>query len=373
MSPTFQALSNRNYRLYAAGGVVSNTGTWMQRVAQDWLVLQLTGNSGAALGITTGSAVPADAAALAVRRPGGRPVPEAPAAPGHPADDGRPRADPRRARRHRGRPDVARLRARLRVRGRHRLRRSRTSVVRQRDGRAGAAHQRGRPQQRLVQRRPHRRPGAGRLPHRSRRLGRACHRLGDPRQRAQLRRGDLRAAEDAHRGPRLAGARGARRQGDDRGGDALRARPPGPDADPRDRLLRRHLRPQLPDDLGADGDRRLRQGRVGVRPARHHDGDRLALGRPAGRPARPAAAPAGDRGGRGVRRGGDARRRDAVVPHLRSPDAAARLHRADHDHGRERDRAAQHRADDARPRDGALHDDLHGRHPRRGADRRLDR
>ncbi|MGZ5416124.1 MAG: MFS transporter [Nocardioides sp.] len=54
MSPTFQALSNRNYRLYAAGGVVSNTGTWMQRVAQDWLVLQLTGNSGTALGITTG-------------------------------------------------------------------------------------------------------------------------------------------------------------------------------------------------------------------------------------------------------------------------------------------------------------------------------
>jgi len=54
MSPTFRALSNRNYRLYAAGGVVSNTGTWMQRIAQDWLVLQLTFNSGTALGITTG-------------------------------------------------------------------------------------------------------------------------------------------------------------------------------------------------------------------------------------------------------------------------------------------------------------------------------
>jgi len=54
LSPTFRALSNRNYRLYAAGGFVSNTGTWMQRVAQDWLVLQLTGNSGTALGITTG-------------------------------------------------------------------------------------------------------------------------------------------------------------------------------------------------------------------------------------------------------------------------------------------------------------------------------
>ena len=33
---------------------MSNTGTWMQRVAQDWLVLQLTANSGSALGITTG-------------------------------------------------------------------------------------------------------------------------------------------------------------------------------------------------------------------------------------------------------------------------------------------------------------------------------
>jgi MFS family permease len=54
LSPTFRALSNRNYRLYASGGVVSNVGTWMQRVAQDWLVLQLTHNSGTALGITTG-------------------------------------------------------------------------------------------------------------------------------------------------------------------------------------------------------------------------------------------------------------------------------------------------------------------------------
>ena len=54
MSPTFRALSNHNYRLYAAGAVVSNIGTWMQRVAQDWLVLQLTDNSGTALGITTG-------------------------------------------------------------------------------------------------------------------------------------------------------------------------------------------------------------------------------------------------------------------------------------------------------------------------------
>ncbi|GAA1759600.1 MFS transporter [Nocardioides hankookensis] len=54
MSPTFRALRNPNYRLYLAGSVVSNTGTWMQRVAQDWLVLHLPGNSGTELGITTG-------------------------------------------------------------------------------------------------------------------------------------------------------------------------------------------------------------------------------------------------------------------------------------------------------------------------------
>ncbi|MEJ7634159.1 MFS transporter [Aeromicrobium sp.] len=53
MSPTFRALSIRNYRIYAMGALVSNIGTWMQRVAQDWLILQLT-HSGTALGITTG-------------------------------------------------------------------------------------------------------------------------------------------------------------------------------------------------------------------------------------------------------------------------------------------------------------------------------
>ena len=50
---TFTALGNRNYRLFATGSLVSNVGTWMQRVAQDWLVLTLTGSAGA-LGITTG-------------------------------------------------------------------------------------------------------------------------------------------------------------------------------------------------------------------------------------------------------------------------------------------------------------------------------
>ena len=55
MSPTFRSLHIHNYRLWASGAIVSNTGTWMQRVAQDWLVLTaLTDNSGVAVGITTG-------------------------------------------------------------------------------------------------------------------------------------------------------------------------------------------------------------------------------------------------------------------------------------------------------------------------------
>ena len=47
-----RSLRVRNYRLYASGQLVSLTGSWMQRVAQDWLVLDLT-NSGTALGIVT--------------------------------------------------------------------------------------------------------------------------------------------------------------------------------------------------------------------------------------------------------------------------------------------------------------------------------
>ena len=50
----FAALANRNYRRYLTGSFVSNIGTWMQRVAQDWLVLELSGGSGVAVGITTG-------------------------------------------------------------------------------------------------------------------------------------------------------------------------------------------------------------------------------------------------------------------------------------------------------------------------------
>ena len=47
---TFRSLSNRNYRLFIIGQVISLSGTWMQSVAQAWLVLRLTG-SGTALGL----------------------------------------------------------------------------------------------------------------------------------------------------------------------------------------------------------------------------------------------------------------------------------------------------------------------------------
>ncbi|MYT33166.1 MULTISPECIES: MFS transporter [unclassified Streptomyces] len=47
------ALHVRAFRRYLLGQLVSNTGTWMHRAAQDWLVLQLTGHSGTAVGIVT--------------------------------------------------------------------------------------------------------------------------------------------------------------------------------------------------------------------------------------------------------------------------------------------------------------------------------
>src|SRR5580704_5002560 len=48
----FRALSIFNFRVWSAGSLVSNIGTWMQRVAQDWLVLtQLTHHDASAVGI----------------------------------------------------------------------------------------------------------------------------------------------------------------------------------------------------------------------------------------------------------------------------------------------------------------------------------
>jgi len=49
---TFRSLKSFNYQVWAAGAIVSNVGTWMQRTAQDWLVLtQLTHKNATAVGV----------------------------------------------------------------------------------------------------------------------------------------------------------------------------------------------------------------------------------------------------------------------------------------------------------------------------------
>jgi MFS family permease len=52
LKQAFRALKNTNYRYFWCGQVISMVGTWMQRIAQAWLVLKLT-NSPLALGIVT--------------------------------------------------------------------------------------------------------------------------------------------------------------------------------------------------------------------------------------------------------------------------------------------------------------------------------
>jgi MFS family permease len=52
LTGAFRSLRNRNYRIWAAGAFVSNVGTWMQRTAQDWLVLaELTPHNATSVGI----------------------------------------------------------------------------------------------------------------------------------------------------------------------------------------------------------------------------------------------------------------------------------------------------------------------------------
>jgi MFS family permease len=53
LNTTFQSLKVRNFRLFATGQLVKLIGVWMMFIAQDWLVLQLSGDSATALGIVT--------------------------------------------------------------------------------------------------------------------------------------------------------------------------------------------------------------------------------------------------------------------------------------------------------------------------------
>jgi len=53
LSTTFQSLRVRNYRLFATGQLIKLVGVWMMFIAQDWLVLSLSGDSATALGVVT--------------------------------------------------------------------------------------------------------------------------------------------------------------------------------------------------------------------------------------------------------------------------------------------------------------------------------
>ncbi len=55
MRGAFKSLQSPNYRIWAAGALVSNIGSWMQRTAQDWIVLtELTDHNATAVGIVMG-------------------------------------------------------------------------------------------------------------------------------------------------------------------------------------------------------------------------------------------------------------------------------------------------------------------------------
>ncbi len=52
MTGIFRSLSVRSYRVWASGAIVSNVGTWMQRTAQDWIVLtELTHHDASSVGV----------------------------------------------------------------------------------------------------------------------------------------------------------------------------------------------------------------------------------------------------------------------------------------------------------------------------------
>ena len=185
------------------------------------------------------------------------------------------------------------------------------------------------------------------------------------------RRGDRRAGADAAgRAVPVAADRSLARPAE--GGPALRQGPPGPDPADGAGLRRRHVRAQLPGHDGAAGQGGLRPRRRRVRPVHHRDRGRLAGRRADVDPAlRGAADPAAAHRLLRLRRERDGGRPGADVLVRGRAAAADGCGRPDvHDRG-ELDRAAGQRPGLPRPGDGALPDVLHGRHAdRRPAGRR---
>lgn len=211
----FSSLKIRNYRLFATGQVVSNTGTWMQRIAQDWLVLSLTG-SASAVGITIAlQFLPMMLFGLYGGVLADR-LPKRPLLLCTQAAMGLTGIALAVLTLMRPRPGLARLPGRLPARTGHRRRQPGPADLRLRDGRQGPGGQRRQSEFGQLPVRAAGGPGAGRCPHHRRRL-----RLGLPAERPVLRGTDHRPAADAH--ARTPPGRGpAPRQGPAAGRTALR-------------------------------------------------------------------------------------------------------------------------------------------------------
>ena len=210
MRNAFRSLRTRNYRLYFSGMVVSNVGTWMQIIANSWLVLRLSGNSGLAVGVRDRAAVRPDTRRRCVGWPDRRSSSRSGAS----------------CSRHRSlflvqatalgvltatgsarlwmvyAPDVpVRVRPSRRCPG--------ASVVRAGDGLRRERRERGGPQQRRLQRIAHGRAGGRRVPHREGRhrgvLLRECRELPRDPHRASRSCGGASSAGRRMRHPRDAG------------------------------------------------------------------------------------------------------------------------------------------------------------------------
>src|SRR3989475_603016 len=364
-----RALNHRDFRFFWGGQLVSLIGTWMQSVAQSWLVLQLSG-SPLKLGlIGTFQFAPVlmfsvVAGAIVDRLPKRRLILATQSALALQTsavivNAWRARARPVLARRRPGAPP------RLRERDRH----ADAPGLRRRDGREGRPRERGRPQLRRIQRRTHRGPGGGRPPDRPPRRGPRV-----PAERPLVPRGDRRAAPRP-RGGHAPAAHGRDGEPGGPGRAPLRARHVADRAGPRPRAGRKSLRLQLHDRRPPRRAEGARAGRRGVRLPHGSARDRRRHGGAVpGDPRRPPDPAPHDPprgcpllpGARGAR---DRRR----LPHGRRAPLPARL-LLDCLHGKLQHHAAALRTRRApRSRDELLHARLRRRVPARRVHDRRDR
>ena len=191
---TFGSLDTYNYRLYFAGELVSYIGSWMQTMAEAWLVLDAHRQRSSPVGATFAFRFLPVAVVRTVGRRGRRPLRPPQGAARHADARGGARGRAVADRAHRRRARVDGVRARDRARARDRRRRAGAARVRRGDGRTRAARQ---TRSRSTARSPTRRASPARR-------SRACsiatvgRLVGVLRERDLVRRGRRRAARDAH-------------------------------------------------------------------------------------------------------------------------------------------------------------------------------